>query len=134
MLKTIHVEASFDPSKVKARAYCIKSGDAVFEHGTLVSEAACKSAENARICKDTQLKEKLDECDHFDDFEKKYPSTASHCYNVAKDIYHIKQMEKPCEAPPVIDWHFGATRSGKTYAACLPYGGKEHTHPDVYYH
>lgn len=33
---------------------------------------------------------------------------------------------------PIIEWHFGATRSGKTYTAYLVTGGRDN--PECYYH
>lgn len=40
------------------------------------------------------------------------------------DYYNAVLRAKPCDKP-YIEWHFGETRSGKTYAGCLLTGGKD---------
>jgi len=42
------------------------------------------------------------------------PMLYSRYRNGIRDYYNAVLRAKPCEMP-IIEWHFGATRSGKTY-------------------
>jgi len=44
--------------------------------------------------------------------------------NGIKDYYRALLADKP-STMPIIEWHFGETRSGKTYAGYIITGGRD---------
>lgn len=70
------------------------------------------------------LKEAFEECKCLREFRMLYPELyARNCHGVAQ-IYRARIAESPCERP-VIEWRFGDTRTGKTYAGLESVGGKD---------
>ena len=121
------------------RAYCVKGRDAWFESGKMgdcvrpnnreqrieafAAQAPVGGRASAQVREDA-LKEAFEECKSISQFRRLYPELyARNCHGVAQ-IYRARIAESPCERP-VIEWRFGETRSGKTYAGLESVGGKD---------
>lgn len=51
--------------------------------------------------------------------------------NTVKD-YYASKIRIAASSMPIIEWHFGETRSGKTFTAYELTGGRDN--PNCYYH
>jgi len=119
-------------------AYCLKGEPAVITHGTpgTCDVALTRSqvdpicTEKAREAKKSKLTMALAACPNMKTFIREHPDLfAKNCHGV-REIF-LQRIRDTDMVKPVSEWHFGHTRSGKTYAGLDSIGGMDN--PDCHY-
>lgn len=110
----------------QCREYCIKAGRPLFEIGNVLSseeqvrrtqlaqqQASNNKAHEHRV---DSLKIGFDIYKSVTEWKQKDPATyARNCHGI--DLVYANRLREVPIIKPKIDWFFGPTRSGKTYAA-----------------
>lgn len=78
----------------------------------------------AEATKKINLKEELKKFDNAEQFVLNDPQVYSRFRNSIIDYYAAVLRNKPSHMP-YIEWHFGETRSGKTFAGYALTGGRD---------